>query len=172
MFLLIIIGNSHQHLTDILEITDHSSFFNHVINSCTEDAWLHNITSSGESLETCALISYGVSNFYPIGLPLVKDLFRLFSPISIVMCQIFTPQDYHWWWRSFLLSGSCSVYVFLYAIFYYVTKVTMKQTYFSVKRTQNCRLTLQTSNTWECYFWFGRDVIALFFCGSVILGAA
>lgn len=32
-------------------------------------------------------------------------------------------QDYHWWWRSFLTSSSCSIYVFAYAIFYYVQKV-------------------------------------------------
>ena len=33
-------------------------------------------------------------------------------------------QDYHWWWRSFFTSGSCSIYVFLYAVFYFVTKVS------------------------------------------------
>lgn len=38
-------------------------------------------------------------------------------------CKTFHWQDYHWWWKSFLMSGSCSVYVFLYAIFYFLTKV-------------------------------------------------
>ena len=32
-------------------------------------------------------------------------------------------QDYHWWWRSFSLSGSASYYVMGYAIIYYYTKV-------------------------------------------------
>ena len=32
-------------------------------------------------------------------------------------------QDYHWWWRSFVVSGGSAVYVFLYAIFYYATKL-------------------------------------------------
>ncbi|XP_028406343.1 transmembrane 9 superfamily member 4-like [Dendronephthya gigantea] len=32
-------------------------------------------------------------------------------------------EDYHWWWRSFLTSSSCSFYVLVYAIFYYVNKL-------------------------------------------------
>ena len=32
-------------------------------------------------------------------------------------------QDYHWWWRSFLVSGGCAIYVFLYSVFYYLTKL-------------------------------------------------
>lgn len=36
----------------------------------------------------------------------------------------FPPQDYHWWWRSFIVSGGSAVYVFAYSIFYFVTKVS------------------------------------------------
>ena len=32
-------------------------------------------------------------------------------------------QDYNWWWRSMLTSGSSGLYLFLYGIFYYSTKV-------------------------------------------------
>ena len=32
-------------------------------------------------------------------------------------------QDYHWWWRSFVISGGSAVYVFIYSIFYFITKV-------------------------------------------------
>jgi transmembrane 9 superfamily protein 2/4 len=28
-------------------------------------------------------------------------------------------EDYHWWWRSFLSSGSTALYVFLYSVLYY-----------------------------------------------------
>jgi transmembrane 9 superfamily protein 2/4 len=28
-------------------------------------------------------------------------------------------QDYHWWWRSFLTSGSSALYLFLYSILYF-----------------------------------------------------
>jgi transmembrane 9 superfamily protein 2/4 len=29
-------------------------------------------------------------------------------------------QDYRWWWRSFFVASSSSVYIFLYSIFYFV----------------------------------------------------
>ena len=32
-------------------------------------------------------------------------------------------EDYHWWWRSFIQGGSCAVYVFLYSIIYFCTKL-------------------------------------------------
>ncbi|EDV23217.1 uncharacterized protein TRIADDRAFT_27647 [Trichoplax adhaerens] len=32
-------------------------------------------------------------------------------------------ENYHWWWRSFFMSGGCSIYVFAYCIFYYVAKL-------------------------------------------------
>lgn len=48
------------------------------------------------------------------------------SLISIVMIYFqLCAEDYHWWWKSFLMSGSCSIYVFLYAIFYYITKLNI-----------------------------------------------
>eukprot|EP00111_Clytia_hemisphaerica_P000381 TCONS_00001054-protein len=46
------------------------------------------------------------------------------SEIAIVMVYFqLCGEDYHWWWRSFMMSGACAVYVFLYAIFYFVTKL-------------------------------------------------
>lgn len=48
------------------------------------------------------------------------------SEIAIVMTYLqLCSEDYHWWWRSFLVSGGCAVYVFAYAVFYYVTKLEM-----------------------------------------------
>merc|ERR1711981_1531727 len=44
--------------------------------------------------------------------------------ITIVMCYFqLCAEDYHWWWRSFLTSGSSAVYLFLYSIFYFFTKL-------------------------------------------------
>ena len=43
------------------------------------------------------------------------------------MTEFFAPfslQDYHWWWRSFIVSGGSAVYVFFYSIFYFHTKVS------------------------------------------------
>ncbi len=32
-------------------------------------------------------------------------------------------QDYHWWWRSYFTSGSSALYLFLYSMFYFYTKL-------------------------------------------------
>ncbi|KAI9033308.1 transmembrane 9 superfamily member 4-like [Hyaloraphidium curvatum] len=32
-------------------------------------------------------------------------------------------ENYHWWWRSFMIGGASAVYIFLYALFYYVTRL-------------------------------------------------
>jgi transmembrane 9 superfamily protein 2/4 len=46
------------------------------------------------------------------------------SEISIVLVYFqLCGEDYHWWWRSFLASGSSGVYLFVYGIFYYSTKL-------------------------------------------------
>merc|ERR1712070_861104 len=42
------------------------------------------------------------------------------SEICIVMCYFqLCSEDYNWWWRSFLTSGSTAIYVFLYSAFYF-----------------------------------------------------
>ena len=46
------------------------------------------------------------------------------AEITIVMCYFqLCSEDYHWWWRSFLTSGASSLYMFLYAVFYFFTKL-------------------------------------------------
>ena len=42
------------------------------------------------------------------------------AEITIVMCYFqLCAEDYHWWWRSFLTSGSTALYVLLYSAFYF-----------------------------------------------------
>jgi len=66
------------------------------------------------------------------------------SQISIVMTYFqLCAEDYHWWWRSFFMSGSCAFYVFLYAVFYFVTK-------------------LQIVEFIPCLLYFGYTVIMVF----------
>ncbi|KAI8482242.1 PREDICTED: transmembrane 9 superfamily member 4-like isoform X1 [Branchiostoma belcheri] len=49
------------------------------------------------------------------------------SQISIVMVYFqLCGEDYHWWWRSYIVSGGSAIYVFLYAIFYYMTKLEIE----------------------------------------------
>ncbi|KAI0240056.1 Transmembrane 9 superfamily member 4 [Lamellibrachia satsuma] len=50
------------------------------------------------------------------------------SQISIVMVYFqLCAEDYHWWWRSFIVSGGSAVYVFAYAVFYFVTKLEITE---------------------------------------------
>merc|ERR1712096_395251 len=47
------------------------------------------------------------------------------AEISVVLCYFqLCGEDYNWWWRSFLTSGSSAVYLFLYSCFYF-TKLEM-----------------------------------------------
>mmetsp|Transcript_8140 Transcript_8140/g.26708 ORF Transcript_8140/g.26708 Transcript_8140/m.26708 type:complete len:633 (-) Transcript_8140:217-2115(-) len=42
------------------------------------------------------------------------------AEITILLCYFqLCNEDYHWWWRSFLTSGSTALYVFLYSAFYF-----------------------------------------------------
>jgi transmembrane 9 superfamily protein 2/4 len=46
------------------------------------------------------------------------------AEITIVLCYFqLCSEDYHWWWRAYLTSGSSTLYLFLYAIFYFFTKL-------------------------------------------------
>ena len=46
------------------------------------------------------------------------------AEITIVMCYFqLCSEDYHWWWRSFFTSGSSALYLFLYSILYFYTKL-------------------------------------------------
>ena len=46
------------------------------------------------------------------------------AEITIVMCYFqLCSEDFHWWWRSYLTSGASSIYMFLYAVFYFFTKL-------------------------------------------------
>merc|ERR1711991_605488 len=46
------------------------------------------------------------------------------AEITIVMCYFqLISEDYRWWWRSFLTSGSSALYMFLYSIVYFVTRL-------------------------------------------------
>ena len=55
------------------------------------------------------------------------------SEISIVLCYFqLCSEDYRWWWRSFLSSGSCGLYLYVYSIFYFVTKLEMRRAVSSI----------------------------------------
>ncbi|ONK70465.1 uncharacterized protein A4U43_C05F34000 [Asparagus officinalis] len=46
------------------------------------------------------------------------------AEITIVLCYFqLCSEDYLWWWRSYMTSGSSALYLFLYATFYFFTKL-------------------------------------------------
>ncbi|KAL8189548.1 hypothetical protein R6Q57_029114 [Mikania cordata] len=48
------------------------------------------------------------------------------AEITIVLCYFqLCSEDYLWWWRSYLTSGSSALYLFLYTIFYFFTKLNI-----------------------------------------------
>ena len=46
------------------------------------------------------------------------------AEVSVVMCYFqLSGEDYNWWWRSFLTSGSSGLYLFAYSIMYFFTQL-------------------------------------------------
>ncbi|KAI8822525.1 uncharacterized protein EV422DRAFT_613751 [Fimicolochytrium jonesii] len=48
------------------------------------------------------------------------------SQVTVLMCYFhLCSEDYRWWWRAFLTSGASALYVFLYGLLYYYTRLTI-----------------------------------------------
>ncbi len=48
------------------------------------------------------------------------------AEISIVLVYFqLCAEDHRWWWRSVLASGSAGIYLFIYSIYYYLTRLHM-----------------------------------------------
>ena len=47
--------------------------------------------------------------------------------LTFLSCS--SPQDYRWHWTSFLCGASVSLYVYLYALYYYFLKTKMSGTF-------------------------------------------
>ncbi|XP_072519958.1 transmembrane 9 superfamily protein member 5 isoform X1 [Salminus brasiliensis] len=49
------------------------------------------------------------------------------SEATVLLCYFhLCAEDYHWWWRSFLTSGFTAVYLFVYAIHYFFSKLQIQ----------------------------------------------
>eukprot|EP01133_Synstelium_polycarpum_P002611 gene2611-2999_t len=80
--------------------------------------------------------------------------------IAIVMCYLqFCVEDYHWWWRSFLTSGSNGLFMFLYSIFFFrklgITTFTSTLLYFGYSLIMSLALFVLTGSIgyYSCYFF-------------------
>lgn len=89
------------------------------------------------------------------------------SEIAILLCYFqLCNEDYHWWWRSFLTSGSCAGYMLIYSFWYYLTELDMDGivpvlVYFSYMGTASLVFFLVTGTIgfYSC-FWFNRQIYA------------
>jgi len=71
---------------------------------------------------------WGHSFYYSFGFLSIVFVLLIISCIelTVVMCYYqLCGEDYHWWWRSYLTSGASAVYVILYSIFYFFTKLDL-----------------------------------------------
>lgn len=90
------------------------------------------------------------------------------SETTILLCYFhLCAEDYHWWWRSFLTSAFTSVYLFLYCLHYFVTKLTISGTastllYFGYTIIMVFLFFLLTGTVgfFAC-FWFTRKIYSV-----------
>jgi len=99
------------------------------------------------------------------------------AEITIVMCYFqLCAEDYNWWWRSFLTSGASAFYMFLYSMFYFLTKLSITSfistlLYFGYTAIMAVHLFLLTGAVgfYACYFFcicdlqFYKSTLTVFF---------
>jgi len=69
---------------------------------------------------------WGNEIYYVFGFLFVVFLILVVTcaEISVVMVYFqLCGEDYHWWWRSFLTSGSSACYLFFYSVFYFASSL-------------------------------------------------
>eukprot|EP00897_Mesotaenium_endlicherianum_P009787 jgi/Mesen1/8837/ME000053S08240 len=89
------------------------------------------------------------------------------AEITIVLCYFqLCSEDYHWWWRAYLTSGSSALYLFLYAAFYFFTKLEITKLvsgvlYFGymIIISYSFFVLTGTIGFYACY-WFVRTIYA------------
>lgn len=87
------------------------------------------------------------------------------AEITIVLCYFqLCSEDYLWWWRSYLTSGSSALYLFVYSAFYFFTKLEITKPvsgilYFGYMLTASFAFFVLTGTIgfYAC-FWFTRRI--------------
>lgn len=90
------------------------------------------------------------------------------SEATILLCYFhLCAEDYHWWWRSFLTSGFTAVYLFIYAVHYFFSKLQITGTastilYFGYTMIMVLIFFLFTGTIgfFACY-WFVRKIYSV-----------
>ena len=64
--------------------------------------------------------------YYLFGFLALVFIILIITCAQITICLAYfqlCSEDYHWWWRAYLTSGSSAVYLFLYSLYYFATKL-------------------------------------------------
>ncbi|XP_024396557.1 transmembrane 9 superfamily member 7 [Physcomitrium patens] len=89
------------------------------------------------------------------------------AEITIVLCYFqLCSEDYNWWWRAYFTAGSSALYLFLYAAFYFFTKLDITKVvsgilYFGYMLIISYSFFVLTGTMgfYACY-WFVRTIYA------------
>ena len=87
------------------------------------------------------------------------------AEISIVLSYFqLCSEDYRWWWRSYLSSGSSSMYLFVYSIFYFFTRLEITKPvsailYFGYMTIVSCSYFMLTGTIgFLASYWFVNKI--------------
>ncbi|XP_022124982.1 transmembrane 9 superfamily member 2 [Pieris rapae] len=90
------------------------------------------------------------------------------SETTILLCYFhLCAEDYHWWWRAFLSSGSTAGYLFIYCCHYFVTKLNIEDAvstflYFGYTMIMVFLFFLLTGTIgFMACFWFVRKIYSV-----------
>ncbi|VVC92935.1 unnamed protein product [Leptidea sinapis] len=68
--------------------------------------------------------------YYLFGFLFLVFCILVVSVSQISICMIYLQlcgEDYHWWWKSFIVSGGSAVYILVYSIFYFFTMLDITE---------------------------------------------
>ncbi|XP_009762751.1 transmembrane 9 superfamily member 7 isoform X1 [Nicotiana tabacum] len=87
------------------------------------------------------------------------------AEITVVLCYFqLCSEDYNWWWRAYLTAGSSALYLFLYSVFYFFTKLEISKLvsgilYFGYMLIASYAFFVLTGTIGFCAcFWFVRKI--------------
>lgn len=105
--------------------------------------------------------------YYVFGILAIVFLILVITTAEICIMLVYSQlcyEDYNWWWRSFFAGGSSGVYLFLYSILYYVTRLNMSKftsglLYFGYMFITSISFSVMTGTIgyFACY-WFVRKI--------------
>lgn len=72
-------------------------------------------------------IYFSLFSLLYLGTSKIRYLLNFFITYRCLNCPLLILQDYHWWWKSFIISGGSAVYILIYSVFYFFTKLEITE---------------------------------------------